>query len=244
MLLFERAFQWNCHSQVRFLCNPLKTHSKELLRLVELYVTVKSFILKAEELDARLESNIAVIKEQRDALDHIMRFIGRCLQSDFECKEEDEEYLSLQIDKACGHLYRAGYDSLDGIIASVTVRIREDYLKDVPLASIRDVMPEYWSEYVPRLDEIKLKAGEHREQKDIGDSNGESFAAYQELALDALRIDNAIRDRRAALQDHIGKAEDDADRKKKKEWKVRYLIPIIASVVGALAGWLLTLVFG
>ena len=214
------------------------------MRLVDLYTGVKSFILKAEELDARLESNIAVIKEQRDALDHVMRFIGRCLKNDFEESEKDQDYISLQIDKACGHLYRAGYDSLDGIIASVTVRIRDDYLREVPLESIRDVMPEYWSDYVPKLDEIKIKAGKHREQKDIGDSNGESFAAYQEIALDALRIDNAIRDKRAALQDHIKKAEEDANTRQKKEWKERYLIPAGTAILGAVAGWLLVVLFG
>jgi hypothetical protein len=219
-------------------------HSEDLLRLVDLYTGVKSFILKAEELDARLESNIAVIKEQRDALDHVMRFIGRCLKNDFEESEKDQDYISLQIDKACGHLYRAGYDSLDGIIASVTVRIRDDYLREVPLESIRDVMPEYWSDYVPKLDEIKIKAGKHREQKDIGDSNGESFAAYQEIALDALRIDNAIRDKRAALQDHIKKAEEDANTRQKKEWKERYLIPAGTAILGAVAGWLLVVLFG
>jgi len=222
----------------------VKLHSEDLLRLVDLYTGVKSFILKAEELDARLESNIAVIKEQRDALDHVMRFIGRCLKNDFEESEKDQDYISLQIDKACGHLYRAGYDSLDGIIASVTVRIRDDYLREVPLESIRDVMPEYWSDYVPKLDEIKIKAGKHREQKDIGDSNGESFAAYQEIALDALRIDNAIRDKRAALQDHIKKAEEDANTRQKKEWKERYLIPAGTAILGAVAGWLLVVLFG
>ena len=218
----------------------MKSHSEDLLRLVELYTGVKSFILKAEELDARLESNIAVIKEQRDALDHVMRFIGRYLQNEFEESEKDQDYISLQIDKACGHLYRAGYDSLDGIIASVTVRIRDDYLKEVPLESIRDVMPEYWSDYVPRLDEIKIKAGNHREQKDIGDSNGESFAAYQKIALDALRIDNAIRDKRAALQDHIKKAKKEQREAKRKEWAVKYLVPIGTAVVGSLLTWLLT----
>lgn len=218
----------------------MKSHSDELLRLVDLYTEVKSFILKAEELDARLESNIAVIKEQRDALDHVMRFIGRCLRNDFEENEKDQEYISLQIDKACGHLYRAGYDSLDGIIASVTVRIRDDYLREVPLESIRDVMPEYWSDYVPKLDEIKIKAAKHREQKDIGDSHGESFAAYQRIALEALRIDNAIRDKRSALQDHIKKAEEEHCEAKRKKWVVQYLIPLAAALIGALASWILT----
>lgn len=222
----------------------MKSHSDDLLRLVNLYTEVKSFILKAEELDARLESNIAVIKEQRDALDHVMRFIGRCLRNDFEDNDEDEKYISLQIDKACGHLYRAGYDSLDGIIASVSVRIRDDYLREVPLESIRDVMPEYWSDYVPKLDAIKIEAGKHREQKDIGDSNGESFVAYQRIALDALRIDNAIRDKRAALQDHIRKTEEDVAKRKQKEWKVRYLVPFGTAIVGAVAGWLLSRFFG
>lgn len=210
-------------------------YADEIRELVELYAQVKKFVLRAEELDARLESNIAVIKEQRDALDHVMRFMGRFLRGDSEEDEERDRYVTLQIDKARGHLYRAGYDSLDGIIASVMIRIKEEYLKDVSLDSIRDVMPEYWTEYLPRLDEIKLKAGEHREQKDIGDSNGESFAAYQDLALNALEISVAIRDKRKALSEHGSQLK----RKHRRELIIRVGVSIVSVVVGAIIGRLL-----
>lgn len=145
-----------------------------LRELVELYLSVKRWILDAEELDARLESNIAAIKEMRDALDHLMRFIARYLEAK---PEEHQEYLNLQIQKAHGHIYRAGYDSLDGVIASVLVRIQEEYLADLPPESIRDVLPEYWREYRPRLEEIRERAAGYRAAKDIGEVNGERFEA-------------------------------------------------------------------
>lgn len=204
-----------------------------LRELVELYLSVKRWILDAEELDARLESNIAAIKEMRDALDHLMRFIARYLEAK---PEEHQEYLNLQIQKAHGHIYRAGYDSLDGVIASVLVRIQEEYLADLPPESIRDVLPEYWREYRPRLEEIRERAAGYRAAKDIGEVNGERFEAYQKDALEVLRIGKMIRDAQVGLQDHKLRTE----KAKEKEWIVKYLVPLGAAIFGAFVTWLIS----
>lgn len=215
----------------------MREYETELRELIDLYLSVKKWIIDAEELDARLESNIAAIKEMRDALDHVIRFIARYMDGS---PDGDRDYLVLQIQKAHGHIYRAGYDSLDGVIVSVLARIEEEYLADIPVSSIRDVMPEYWREYRPRLEEIREKASGYRAQKDIGEINGERFGAYQNDALDALKIGKKIRDAQAGLQDHKLRTEEAERQAKRKEWMVKYLVPLAAAIVGSLVTWLLT----
>lgn len=45
----------------------------QLCELVSLYTKTKRLVLLAEQLDTESKSNIAIFKEQRDALDHLMR---------------------------------------------------------------------------------------------------------------------------------------------------------------------------
>jgi hypothetical protein len=215
----------------------MEEYKEELKGLVDLYILVKKWIIDAEELDARLESNVAAIKEMRDALDHVIRFISRYMEGS---SDNDREYLVLQIQKAYGHIYRAGYDSLDGVIVSVLARIEEEYLADIPVSSIRDVLPEYWREYRPRLEEIREKASEYRAQKDIGHVNGELFGAYQNDALDALKIGKKIRDAQVGLQDHKLRSEKAERQSKRKDWLVKYIVPLSAAIIGSLLTWLLT----
>lgn len=215
----------------------MREFETELRLLVDLYLSVKKWIIDAEEFDARLESNIAAIKEMRDALDHVIRFIARYLEG---ASDGDREYLELQLQKAHSHIYRAGYDSLDGVIVSVLARIQEEYLAEIPVDSIRDVLPEYWREYRPRLEEIREKASEYRAQKDIGEINGERFSAYQGDALEALRIGKKISDAQASLQEHKQRTEEEALEAKRKEWAIKYVVPVGAAIAGAVATWLLS----
>lgn len=215
----------------------MREFEKELKELVALYLQIKQWIINAEELDARLESNIAAIKEMRDVLDHVIRFIARYLDGS---QDGDKDYLNLQIQKAHGHIYRAGYDSLDGVIVSVLARIEEEYLAEIPATTIRDVMPEYWKTYRPRLEEIRENASKYRAQKDIGEINGERFSTYQNDALEALKIGKKIRDYQVSLQDHLKRTQNEEREARKKEWAVKYLVPFGTAVIGALLTWLLT----
>ena len=62
----------------------------ELERLVEIYVRTKELILDAEGIDEEARATITVFKEQRDALDHLMRFFAEAFND--KGRENSTEY--------------------------------------------------------------------------------------------------------------------------------------------------------
>lgn len=171
----------------------IQSSLQEILRV---YTTTKRLVLRAEELDAENRSNISVFKEQRDALDHLMRALAKHLEG-----SEQDDYIPLQIDKAKGHLYRASYDSVDGIVVSTKIRI-EEMLKGVSNESISAVLPSYWSEILPRIDSISEKIAQHRELKDVGDLTGDHLDEYLRDAEDLSDIGHRIASCIHAMQEH------------------------------------------
>jgi hypothetical protein len=150
----------------------------------------------AEQFDPESRSNIAIFKEQRDALDHIMRGFGECFD---KTKQPDEVYLRSQIEKARGHLFRAAYDALDGVGVSSKLRIN-DAMKGVSLDAIAAVYPEYY-QHVKEIDEIDLKIAEHRRKKDVTEQTLGNLGAY---CNDVERLSDLARGashRRPAFQD-------------------------------------------
>lgn len=212
------------------------TFASDLESLVTLYVEVKKLILEAEELDARLESNIAVFKEQRDALDHLMRAFGKMFS---DGSSTDTKYLLHQIDKAKGHLYRAAFDALDGIVVSSSARIREEYLKDISPGAIQSVMPEYWNDYLPRLEKLRDDAAHHRAKKDVGDLCGDNFTGYKITAFEVLSICNNISSKLSALREYEQRLTENEARINKRTLFYKYIYPIVLIVLGVLFGKIL-----
>lgn len=82
---------------------------------VDVYNKTKEIYIKCEEYDAEFCSIMQPIKEQRDALDHIVRYY-----SDSSSEPEDIEKNSQNFQKAMGHIYRAYFDTAD--ILSIILR--------------------------------------------------------------------------------------------------------------------------
>ncbi|HEV3244559.1 MAG TPA: hypothetical protein VGZ31_09120 [Chthoniobacterales bacterium] len=158
---------------------------KDLRELGVLYSKTKRYILRAEQVDPQSRSNIAIFKEQRDALDHVMR----ALWAHFE-KEQDEDYLCGQIEKARGHLFRAAYDALDGAGISFKLRIAE-YMEGISNEAISAVYPNYY-DHVVEINQIDLQIVEHRKRKDIGKTTMQNMDDY-----------SAVVDRLAELSDLV-----------------------------------------
>lgn len=146
---------------------------KDLRDLAVLYSKTKGYVLTAEQIDPESRSNIAIFKEQRDALDHIMR----ALTEAFGGKEQpDFDYLKAQVDKARGHLFRAAYDALDGVGVSCKIRIQAA-VRGVSNDAIVAVYKEYYN-LVSEVDAIDAKIAEHRKTKDVQRSTMDDLDAY------------------------------------------------------------------
>jgi hypothetical protein len=146
-----------------------------LRRLVILYSRTKRFILQAEETDRESRANIAIFKEQRDALDHIMRALNRAFNDPPD--HSNAEYVEAQFDKAWGHLFRAAYDSLDGVDVSFKLRL-EEAMRGVSNDAISAVYPEYYTKVHPEMFELQKQIAEFRSTKDVHKSTFEDLDAY------------------------------------------------------------------
>jgi len=152
-----------------------------------LYSKTKRFILRAEQVDPQSRSNIAIFKEQRDALDHVMRALWEYFS---EGTKIDEDYLCGQIEKARGHLFRAAYDALDGAGISFKLRIAQA-MDGISNEAISAVHPDYYT-HVVEINRIDSQIVEHRKAKDIGRTTMQNMDEY-----------SAVVDRLAELSDIV-----------------------------------------
>lgn len=142
------------------------TDIEQLKKLAELYVQAKGLILYSEEIDPESRSNLQVIKELRDANDHLMRVVAARLADNPPVASKEESYCSNNLDKAIGHVYRAAFDALDGTILSLREKVAK-ILGEYPSEVIKDVIPDYWQIRI-NLDKLTNRIAVNRASKDIG----------------------------------------------------------------------------
>jgi hypothetical protein len=189
----------------------------ELKQLSLLYLDTKKLIIQAEQVDPQARSNIAVFKEQRDAFDHVMRAVFSALQDENFTIEQ----VRFQMEKAKGHLYRACYDSLDGLGVSWKLRIAA-VTKDVPNEAIKAVYPDYWT-HIPELDKLDAQISEHRAKKDIGPLTNENLEQYSQSVLRVAEI--------GAIATSKGKAfQDWQSRERRTNWLWKIATPLLIGV--------------
>lgn len=140
---------------------------QQLKKLAELYIQAKGLILYSEEIDPESRSNLQVIKELRDANDHLMRVVAARLADNLPSGVNDvQNYCHSNLDKAIGHVYRAAFDALDGTILSLREKVAK-ILDAYPQEVIKAVIPEYWQIRVS-LDELTNRIAANRATKDVG----------------------------------------------------------------------------
>lgn len=151
---------------------------KELLKLSDKYLEVKSLILYSEEIDPESKSNLQIIKELRDAFDHIMLVVRN------KGNEGEEGYNVKNIDKALGHVYRAAFDALDGAVLSLKEEIYNicnEYEPEI----LKEVITDYWDMKIEII-RISENVGILRESKDATGDLSEIFSKYV-IELDKLK---------------------------------------------------------
>lgn len=136
--------------------------TQALRELGVLYSKTKKYVLRMEEVDPESRSNLAIFKEQRDALDHVMRALTEFFDKG---SEADEDYLCQQVDNARGHMFRAAYDALDGAGVSYKLRISAA-MEGISNEAIAAVYPDYHKHVLVDVNKIEERIAEHRKLKD------------------------------------------------------------------------------
>lgn len=111
--------------------------------ICELFSKIKKYLLLIEELESEHATVMQPVKEQRDALDHIVRAYGiyTYLNNSSSDNEKWNDFYK-EFERAKGHLERALNDSAD--ILSIILRERiSAYLSDF---SYKEILSK-WSDY-------------------------------------------------------------------------------------------------
>jgi len=149
------------------------TQENELLeQLCREYIKTKELVSKAEEIDYNSGANIQINKEFRDALSHLIRVLGDILLTKGKKKKKEPDYYAANIDKAIGHIYRAGYDAIDGI--AISLRENINLISRFSSSVITHVIPNY-AEKIAKLDSFHESLIRHKENKDIGNGSSKAF---------------------------------------------------------------------
>ena len=153
----------------------MKFNRKELKLLEQLckeYIQAKELVSKAEVIDRNSGANIQINKEFRDAFSHLIRIFGDILLVNGKNKKKEPEYYYVNIDKAIGHVYRAGYDALDGI--SISLRENINQLSQFPTSTITQIVPNY-AEKIDKLNKFHELLVKIKGNKDIGNDSSHVF---------------------------------------------------------------------
>ena len=168
----------------------------DLKKITELFVMVNEAILRAEEINSEKKADIQVINELRNTLTHLMRIFTAYFEIE---RDYDKEYIQLNLNKAFGHIYRAGYDTLDWTALSLRMQISEE-IHPFSLETIKSVFPEYYRDIRPDLEVINERIVKRRAEKDVGDPKAENFVEYVKI-VEKIReyFDTALRKKNSLI---------------------------------------------
>lgn len=200
----------------------------ELRQVTELYGKVKELILFCEENHEEFKSNLHEVKELRDAFDHLMRiFAARLGVKD----EKDDRYVKENMDKVFGHVYRAGYDTLDYATLILRDKINSEVLGFSPSA-IQAAIPTYYSEIRPSVESITSDIIKLRNDKDVANKSPEVFTVYFQNVKNLQKMFDAILKAKPSLIEY-------SDKRKKEQLNdtlTKIAIGIAIGVIMALIG--------
>ena len=200
---------------------------KSLKESTLLYHKVKELIIYAEERDPNKKTFLQPTLELKYAFDHLMRVYAY----KFGFKSADAEYVDINLHKIFGHVYRAGYDSLDYL----SIQFRKELLNeagDFSPETLVKIFPKYYREIKPDFEIADHEISKIRASKDIGDPNADGLIEYAEIVK---RLENHLREFdkiKVSLIEY-----ENEQRKRENDSHVREAILIIvATIIGAIVG--------
>ena len=114
-------------------------------QLVTLYKEVKAYVIRSEKLSRDNAISVPALNELRNAFDHNMRAdaVWKHGESPPDGVEPDEfKYCEKNMEKAIGHVYRAGYDAFD-IISLDKLQTIKKYMDDFRITTLHTVIKDY-----------------------------------------------------------------------------------------------------
>lgn len=233
------------------LSSPQQADLQEHWRsVIVLYLQVKPYVIASEKavasLTKKLEGvskerlSVTAINELRNAFDHVAR-AQSVLQGWAPVPKKaglsDYDYCRTNLDKAKGHVYRAGYDALDIITTARAEEIRtiRDSLRPSTLVT---VFPQYAVDIRQPLEQALHLCDEAKSSKDVeSDKMGQQYYVMYKEALGLL--ENIL----SKLTDHLPELAG-VDAEKRREYKRQRNIAIILAIVGIVASFFASFWFG
>ena len=197
--------------------------------LCELYIVVKEIIIYFEEVNPEQKSDIQPINELRNAFDHVMRVVAVWLK--IKEKKESGKYIITHLDKAFGHVYRAGYDTVDFLSLTLKSQIYNE-LKGYTSNTIRTVIPNYYSEIRPSIYELNAKIAKFRSEKDVFNNNGEHLIDYVSEVKRIVDFYKEILTKKPALDEFEKKIKSENKKNALRDWIKRIVIGFILVLAG------------
>lgn len=145
-----------------------------------LHKEMKKIYILSEEHSKDFSCILQPIKEQRDALDHVVRAYSRII--DGSDAEADASYIEKNLSKAKGHLYRAYYDTAD----IFTIILREKIADYLSLFSYKQIISAWDKEEYNKEREYLIKVNkeiaELRIKKDVIETEREREEVFSQYS--------------------------------------------------------------
>ena len=215
--------------------------------LVKFYSNVKQLVVTAEKWDLDQRVPLSAISELRSVLDHIMRadqvLLGLRTQDNIRQQHgvTAAEYCTKNINKALGHLYRAGYDAYDVISMRLIDEI-DRALRSVEIPALYAVVPSAAVDIERPFESAKRLAVEAKLLKDIespsdaeeeepcAEQERECFRLYEKANMDLLDIRDRLLENMPQLVSY--------DQDQRKHRSRNYLFAICLTAVSLAVGFL------
>lgn len=158
-------------------------------KIVIVHNYAKAILIYCEEADLNQKTFLQPWNELRNSLEHLVRYKA-CELGLLTPAESPEKYQLANLDRALGHEYRAFFDTCDWLSMVLRKRIREQLgpFIDYPEV-IKEVIPHYYSELKPAIDELTQKAADIRTKKDI---KGDVLAEVEHYNQVVLRLKSLV----------------------------------------------------
>lgn len=196
--------------------------------IIEIHQAVKNLQIKAEEFDLSLKAFIQPILEQRNAYEHFIRAKANELGIG---RERDLEYIEDNLKKTLGHECRSFFDIADWLGINIRKKII-NLLHPYSHNCINVVIPEYYKQYRPSVEEMNIKIAELRGAKDSA-KGAESLEEVRKYKKQIDRLLEVCRD----IVTHIPSLEDCHNRENRKT-KLGIIVKILLVVLGAVLAFL------
>ena len=160
----------------------------------------------------------------------------RVFASYFEIERNYEyEYVRINLDKALGHVYRAGYDTLDW-----TALYKRKYISDeiapFSLETINSIFPEYYKDMRPDLESINELIAKKRLEKDVGNPNIENFVEYVKIVEKIHSYYDEVLKKKSSLIEYENKLKKKERRNLIRMILVGIFLVIVSVIIGYFVG--------